>query len=353
MGKSLFIKILILLLLTILTFVGLEYYNTSQLPSKTVPLIEKSVKTTSKQILSDEKSKEREVIAYEENKTLDNAYQSVASQIKTFQSRLQASDENKTVAITKVLDDANLTLKVTKEPVLTSEIKKVSKQSVKQKETKLPRKVPKLAIIMDDIGFCYQADSIKRLPFPVTPSIFPPNNHYPHTPKIAKRFKYHMVHFPMEAYKYKNIKENAVKISDSAKSIEDRIEIVKKSFPHALAINNHTGSKFTCDLNAMERFFKILKKYNIPFLDSRTAAETKCMQAAKIVDKHILQRDVFLDNVADVDYIHGQLKSAVTLAKKNGQAIAICHPKELTFEALMKAEKILEGVELVYINELM
>ena len=206
---------------------------------------------------------------------------------------------------------------------------------------------------MDDVGFYDEIKKIKKIPFAITPSIFPPNNNYPQTPQIAKKFKHHMVHLPMEAYKYKNIAEQAIKVSDKIETIEKKIRKMHRNFPNAIAINNHTGSKYTCDFDAMEELFTVLNRYDIPFIDSRTSSGTQCQEAGKLLHKKVLERDVFLDNNADIDYIHTQLKEAVKIAKKNGKAIAICHPRALTFEALMTASEILEDVELVYVDELL
>jgi polysaccharide deacetylase 2 family uncharacterized protein YibQ len=286
---------------------------------------------------------------FEENRTLDLKYQSVASQIKAFIKKQK--EKHKTIGSDKAaitINEINLTK---------LEIKPIENNITIKKKVKIVKKssngLPKLAIIMDDVGFYEEIEKIKNIPFPITPSIFPPNEHYPNTPEIAKKFKHHMVHFPMEAYKYKNIREKAINISDKVEIIEKKVQLMQQNFPDAVAINNHTGSKYTCNFDAMEQFFSVLNRYDIDFIDSRTASGTKCQEAGKLLHKKVLQRDVFLDNRADVVYIKNQLKEAVRIAKKNGTAIAICHPREMTFEALMSCGSILKGVEVVYINELL
>ena len=276
---------------------------------------------------------------FEENRTLDLKYQSVASQIKAF---IKKQKEKHKTIITR--HEINLTKPLENNIAIKKKVEILKNSS---------NGLPKLAIIMDDIGFYEEIEKIKNIPFPITPSIFPPSEHYPDTPKIAKKFKYHMVHFPMEAYKYKNIGEKAIKVSDKIEVIDKKIKLMQKNFPDAIAINNHTGSKYTCDFDAMEQFFSVLNRYDIDFIDSRTSSGTKCQEAGKLLNKKVLQRDVFLDNRADIVYIKNQLKEAVRIAKKNGTAIAICHPREMTFEALMSCGSILEGVEMVFINELL
>jgi polysaccharide deacetylase 2 family uncharacterized protein YibQ len=277
---------------------------------------------------------------FEINKTLDKQYQSVASQIEAFIKEQRATRvHNRKV--------------VAKEENLTNFVHKSQNKTVHLKKKNHKKSIPKLAIIMDDVGFEFDIEKIKQIPYPITPSIFPPNEHYPDTPNIAKMFKHYMVHFPMEAYKYKNIAEEAIKVSDKIGVIDKKIKKMKKDFPNAVAINNHTGSKFTCDFHAMEQFFTVLNRYDIQFIDSRTASGSRCQDAGNILKKRVLQRDVFLDNKADEEYIKNQLKIAVEIAKKNGHAIAICHPRELTFKVLMESKDIFKGVKLVYVDELM
>ncbi len=238
-----------------------------------------------------------------------------------------------------------------------SEIEKYTKEKKAPKQILIEEssifELPKLAIIMDDVGFYRHVDSIKRVPFPITPSIFPPNKIFPNTVMIAKEFTHYMVHFPMEAYNYKNSSENVLNISDSIDVFESSIEKLSKDFPSLLAINNHTGSKFTGNYKALKQFFSILDKYNYDFVDSKTTNKSLCSLVGKEYNKKVLQRDVFLDNEVDVSKIRDRLKEAVKIAKRNGQAIAICHPKIETFKALRSSKDILKDVELVYIDELL
>ena len=286
---------------------------------------------------------------FEENKTLDTQYKSVASQIEDFIKKQKAKHGSE-----KNLDEKTYVGKpdiVLYEENITKPKIEARKKTKQKKVKQISKNLPKLAIIMDDVGFFEEAKMIKKIPFAITPAIFPPNEHYTNTSKIAKLFKYHMVHLPMEAYQYKNIKEEAINVSDEIEIIEEKVRQLQENFPEAIAINNHTGSKYTCDFDAMEEFFTVLNRYDIDFIDSRTSSGSQCKEAGKLLNREVLERDIFLDNQADIDYIKNQLRKAVKIAKKNGQAIAICHPRKITFKALMSSSKILEDVELVYINE--
>jgi polysaccharide deacetylase 2 family uncharacterized protein YibQ len=233
-------------------------------------------------------------------------------------------------------------------------------KSICKKEFQKPKKkrifdtsTPKLAIIMDDIGNINQAKNLQKLGMKITPSIFPSTKRHIDTPKIAKSFKHYMVHLPMEAFSFKHPEEHTLKVKNSLQEIDDIILKIHKDFPQAVSINNHTGSKFTSNIEAMDRLFCALKKYDMKFIDSKTAPKTFGKKMGKIYSMQVYQRDIFLDNKADVNYILSQIKKSIKLAKKRGLAIAICHPRRATFKALKIAKESLFGdVRLIYIDAL-
>jgi len=63
-------------------------------------------------------------------------------------------------------------------------------------------------------------------------------------------------------------------------------------------------------------------------------------------------RDIFLDNDRNFTYIQNQLKLAIKTAKKQGYAIAIGHPYDITFKVLKESKYLLKEVEPVFINQL-
>ncbi len=66
----------------------------------------------------------------------------------------------------------------------------------------------------------------------------------------------------------------------------------------------------------------------------------------------MLSRNIFLDNNKNKKYIQKQLKKAIKNAKKNGSAIAIGHPYNITFQTLKDSKHLLKDIELVYINQI-
>jgi polysaccharide deacetylase 2 family uncharacterized protein YibQ len=134
--------------------------------------------------------------------------------------------------------------------------------------------------------------------------------------------------------------------------MDKRIKYLKSIYPNVKYINNHTGSKFTQNHKAMNRLMKILKKYDYYFIDSKTTSKSVVKKYAKKYNVPSASRNIFLDNKKDKNYIQNQLRKAVLIAKRNGSAIAICHPYSITFRTLKESIHIVKGVNLVYINKI-
>ncbi len=222
--------------------------------------------------------------------------------------------------------------------------------SIKKVTKVIKNRASQLVIIMDDVSFANQVRELKKIKYPITPSFFPPSSRHPNTPSLAREFDHYMIHMPMEALRYIAPEDSTLLVSDTESILLKKISDVIEYFPTAIAINNHTGSKFTSNSDAMNRLFPILQKYHMNFIDSRTSADTKAVEIGKNYNFRVFQRNIFLDNKPDVSYIQKQLRKAVLYAKKHGRAIAICHPRETTFEALKNSKEILKGIELVYVD---
>ena len=213
-------------------------------------------------------------------------------------------------------------------------------------------KKPLLAIIIDDVAFANEVKKIKALPFKVTPSFFPPTKRHPNTPKLAGEFDFYMVHLPLEALHYPHPEPNTLLVTDGQNHIDICIKNIKKWFPRDKFLNNHTGSKFTSNFQAMTRLYRALDKNGLVFIDSRTSADTVVSKVADSFDKNLLSRDIFIDNIANIAYIQNQLKKAVKKAKTNGFAIAIGHPHPKTLQALKISKSLFKDVKLVYVGSI-
>ncbi len=212
---------------------------------------------------------------------------------------------------------------------------------------------PKLSIIIDDVCRASEVDLIKQIPYKITPSFFPPTQRLPDTPLLAMEFEFYMVHLPLQAQsKFVRPQPNTLNIGDSQSKIYKTITEIKQDFPDANYINNHTGSAYTAHYDSMFKLFKALYNSDLNFVDSRTIGNSKAKEISEVFKTEFLERQVFLDNKQDKDYIIGQLLKAVKIAKIQGYAIAIGHPKTLTLEVLRDSSDLLDGVELVYVKDL-
>ncbi|RUM74942.1 MAG: divergent polysaccharide deacetylase family protein [Sulfurovum sp.] len=214
-------------------------------------------------------------------------------------------------------------------------------------------KRPKLVIIMDDVHTRKQIEAITHLPFKVTPSIFPPYSLARHSNRLANGLSHYMIHLPMESGSAQfNKQTKTLKTSFSTQKIKDRIKELRSLFPHAVYINNHTGSTFTSHYEAMKNLYDTLKAEGFVFVDSFTAGTSKVKRIAHEEGDAYVRRDIFIDNKQRIGYIHHQLAKAVRIARKKGYAIAIGHPHKTTIAALKSAKPILKDVDVVYIDEI-
>lgn len=197
---------------------------------------------------------------------------------------------------------------------------------------------PKLALIFDDVGYdAAAAKKLQDLKLPLTFSILP---YSPHGQSIAKNVPAHievMVHVPMQAINGDSDKEQGLLRSDMteaelAQVLRDDIARI----PNAKGINNHTGSRLTQQLVPMQVVMLVLKEKNMFFVDSVTSDKSVAKSTAEMLLVPSAARNVFLDHVADTATIKAQLYRAVNLAKQNGSAVAIGHPRPLTLEVVLQ-----------------
>ncbi len=230
--------------------------------------------------------------------------------------------------------------------------KKKQEKKVLKKSSVSNKKMPKLLIIVDDIRSKKQIEFLKNLPFKVTPSIFPPSKMNMHTPRLAKGLKHFMVHLPLQSSSKKmNKMHKTLFIYDSDKKIQKRVAEIRKLFPNAKYVNNHTGSVFTANYKKSKVLIKALHKQGFVFLDSRTTDHSAIRRVDRELHLRYLKNDIFVDNTQSVAYSLKQLKKGIALAKKRGYAVVIGHPHATTFKALKKLKPFLKGVQTVYIDE--
>ena len=253
-------------------------------------------------------------------------------------------------------EDTKKEEKAKEDKIKKEEPKKYDEKSIissKDKYIHDPKRKPKLIVIIDDVSTEKQKQSILNIGYPVTMAFLPPTSGHKDSAKIAQSVPFHMIHFPMQASSaFKGPETDTLKVTDSYEKIEERVRQLRAWYPKAKYTNNHTGSVFTENDEAMARLYKALDKYNFVFVDSRTSAKSVAKKYSVKYNMPYIVRNTFLDNTKDYKAIQNQLLDAVRIAKKQGYAIAIGHPYDVTIKVLKESKHLLNEVEPVLLNKL-
>lgn len=246
--------------------------------------------------------------------------------------------------------------KETKEQNKNKEKEKTDEKSIitnKDSFTYDKKSKPKIAIVIDDVSSQAQKDAILAMGYKITMAFFPPTSGHPDSARIAQNLPFYMIHFPMQASaKFKSPETHTLNITDSYETIENRVKQLRAWYPNAVYTNNHTGSVFTENEEAMDKLFRALKRYNFIFVDSRTSGKSVAKKYAQKYNMPYIVRNIFIDNEENYQYIQNQLKQAIEIAKKQGYAIAIGHPHSVTLKVLKDSKHLLKDVEPIFVNQL-
>lgn len=220
------------------------------------------------------------------------------------------------------------------------------------------QKFPLVAVVIDDMGINRKRTlDIISLEAPLTSSFLTYGNDLMALATKAKSSGHEiMIHAPMEPKVNADLAPDTLKTNMDKEQIESLFTQMLKKFENigVGGVNNHMGSKFTEDGKRMEYVMKILKNHNMFFLDSKTSAKSKGKKLAAQYNVDFIERDIFLDNENDYDYIQNQLKKVENIALNKGYAVAICHPKSQTYQALKDWIGGLKDkqIKLVHISEI-
>lgn len=205
-------------------------------------------------------------------------------------------------------------------------------------EKKASQTLPKIAIIIDDIGYDPDlADSFMDYDLPLSLSVLPLA---PYTSDIVssanKRDCELLLHLPMEPKDYPKIDPGpGVLLTDMGeqeivKIINDHI----KQMPGLKGVNHHMGSYFSERYDKMKIVLREIKKYDLFYVDSRTTSRTVAYKLAKAMGVPAAKKSVFLDNDLSRKAISFELERLMGIARYSGEAVGIGHPHRETLEVL-------------------
>ncbi|MBJ6726305.1 divergent polysaccharide deacetylase family protein [Geomesophilobacter sediminis] len=215
-----------------------------------------------------------------------------------------------------------------------------------------------VAIIIDDMGTnVSEVRELLAIGQPLTFSVIPSLAKAKAVAEIAHSAGAEvMVHMPMEpqGYPKQRMEKIGLLLSMDDAEVAQRVKGYFQTVPFAVGANNHMGSRFTEDAGKMETVLTVLKERGMFFIDSRTSPASVGLETARELGVKTAARQVFLDNVQDDALIRKQLQQAVSIARKRGSAIAICHPHPATIRALRGALPGIarEGITFVHVSKL-
>lgn len=217
----------------------------------------------------------------------------------------------------------------------------------------------RVAIIVDDLGRgLKQARLLLAIKQPVTFAILPIEPHAEEVARMAHAAgREVLLHTPMEPQGYPVVDpgDDALLVNQSDEALRNQMKVLLTRVPHVAGINNHMGSRFTEEGRAMAVIMAELRENGLFFVDSLTSSRSVGSAAARQAGVPTLRRDVFLDNVAEVEPIVREIRRLAEKSRRNGYAVGICHPYPETLSALQQELPRLaaQGVEFVTVAELL
>lgn len=214
---------------------------------------------------------------------------------------------------------------------------------------------PVIAICIDDLGEDIAGtDKAMALPREVALSFLPYAETTPFLAQAAAK-KGHLIlaHVPMQPLGGRDPGPMALKPGMAEDEIVRRLAWNLGRVPHLAGVNNHEGSLFTSNADALRPVMAMLKARGLFFLDSRTSGGSVGERVAQMAGVKTGARDIFLDDDARAPAVAAQLEALAREARRSGAAIAIGHPHDVTLRALAAWLAQDHGVTLVPLDEAM
>lgn len=200
-----------------------------------------------------------------------------------------------------------------------------------------PGTAPMIAIMIDDLGLnAARTRRVSELPAALTMAFIPYGENLGEQTRLAGAAGHEIfLHLPMEptdptvdAGPHALLKRHdpSALIAELAWNLD--------RFTGYVGVNNHMGSLLTQDRRAMAVVMAELHSRGLVFVDSMTSAGSVAYEAALAAGVPAARRDVFLDNVPEIDAVLAQIARLEEVARRQGFAIGIGHPYDATVAAL-------------------
>lgn len=220
-----------------------------------------------------------------------------------------------------------------------------------------PSTRPKIAIVLDDLGLnIARTQRTIDLPKEINLSFLPYGARSAKLAREARAAGHEiLVHIPMEPHGQQDPGADALLTSMSSQEVTNALARNLAQLEGYVGINNHMGSRFTEDVRALLPVMKSLDERGLIFLDSRTSQASAAAKVGQAAGVPTLGRDIFLDHAQGPDNLLNQLDQLESIARRNGRAIAIGHPHDMTLEVLEVWVRGLDakGIDLVPLTALL
>ncbi len=193
---------------------------------------------------------------------------------------------------------------------------------------------PIVALVIDDAGVDpHLTRRAMALDIPLTLSFLPYAEATPELALVAAADGNAVfLHMPMEPFGLEDPGPGALTRYLPPTEMARRVNAALARVPGAIGLNNHMGSAFTADAAAMRAALSPLAGRDLIFLDSLTSGRSRAGRIADEFGLTAYRRDIFIDH--DAGTVAAALDSLVAAAHRDGQVIAIGHPRTATLDAL-------------------
>ncbi|WP_454190465.1 divergent polysaccharide deacetylase family protein [Paenibacillus sp. Marseille-Q7038] len=220
--------------------------------------------------------------------------------------------------------------------------------------------VKKMVIIIDDLGNGMKGtDEMLNMPTTINVAIMP---FLPTTKRDAELAHQKgidvLVHMPMEPRKGRKdwLGPGAITTDLSDEEIRKRVNAAIDEVPHAIAMNNHMGSKVTSDRRIMSIVLDVCKERGLFFVDSKTDQHSVVAELAAEKGMPPVENDIFLDDQYSISHISRQMRLAEEKLKQQDICVTIGHvgvPGLITAGIIRDAIPRLTGkVEMISISDM-
>ena len=146
-----------------------------------------------------------------------------------------------------------------------------------------------------------------------------------------------MLHLPMQAVEHEQglRQEGMLTLDMTRQQFQAEFRRAIDSVPHVSGLNNHMGSLLTRHPGSMAWLMQAIgSRGALFFVDSRTTRATVAEQLATEYGIPNIARKVFLDNEDETTAIRAQFRQLLAVARREGTALGIGHPRPATLLVL-------------------